>query len=103
MQVATLEARVEQLTQALGAFSGYRTLWLAPDQELVHAEPELELEEEGYRYVATLMQPDRDALTEALLRVLPLEGTRPAPMAPSRVGWELTVEPDTSVGNLVPA
>ena len=103
MQVATLEARVEQITQALGAFSGFRTLWLSPDQDVVHAEPEMELEEEGYQYVATLMQPNRDAVTEALLRVLPIEGTRPAPAAPARVGWELTVEPDRTVGNLVPA
>ncbi len=104
MQVVVLESRVEQLTEALAAFSGHRTLWLSPELDIIHAEPEYELEDEGYVYVATLMRPDRETLTAALLRVVQVEGslTVSRPTLPRRVGWELTAEPEL-VGELVPA
>lgn len=59
---------VADLVHQLRAFHGYRTLWLQPDGMLLHAEPDDELEDLGYRYVATLMRPGPEALAEALTR-----------------------------------
>ena len=65
---------VPDLVRQLRAFHGYRTLWLDEQQQsLVHAEPDEELENLGFRYVATLMRPGPEALAEALARV----GVRP--------------------------
>ena len=59
---------VVDLVQQLRAFHGHRTVWLDADGSLVHAEPDEELEDLGYRYVATLMRPGPEALAEALGR-----------------------------------
>jgi len=78
---------VADLVHQLRAFHGYRTLWLDPRGEsLLHAEPEDELEAEGYRYVATLMRPSPEALAEALGRAgISME---PTPVAEaSAPGW----------------
>ncbi len=73
MQVQAFERRVEELIVELAQFSGHRTVWLDPRGALCHSEPELELEGEGYAYLGTLMQPDRDTLTAALAPRIPLE------------------------------
>ena len=58
---------VADLVAQLRAFHGYRTLWVDDGHtEIVHAEPEEELEALGYRYVATLMRPGPEVLAEAL-------------------------------------
>jgi hypothetical protein len=77
MQVQAFERRVEELIVELASFSGYRTLWLDRDNRICHAEPEHELEDEGFLYLATLMQPGRDTLTEALAPRVPLELPNP--------------------------
>ena len=81
MDVVTLQQQVEQLTHALRSFSGHRTLWRSPSGEMVHAEPELELEDEGFVYIATLFQPDRDTVTAALIGAVAMEPT-------VDVGWD---------------
>jgi hypothetical protein len=73
MQVQAFERRVEELILELAQFSGYRTIWLDPRGLLCHTEPDEELEAEGYGYLATLMRPDREGLTEALAPRIPLE------------------------------
>jgi hypothetical protein len=57
-----LETRIEALLGDLAEYHGYRTLWLDPQGELLHAEPDDMLEELGFEYVATLMRPTRDEL-----------------------------------------
>jgi hypothetical protein len=57
---------VADLVHQLRAFHGYRTLWIEPTGLVMHAEPDEELEDLGYRYVATLMRPGPEALAEAL-------------------------------------
>lgn len=74
MEVGDFEAQVQQLVSTLGSFNGHRSIWLAQDGELWHAEPEDDLHDEGCRYVATLMQPTHEELTAALLPAVPLEG-----------------------------
>jgi hypothetical protein len=76
MLLSLLEKRVDELVGDLAGYHGYRTLWLDPHGEIVHAEPDDMLEELGYDSIATLMQPDRDQLTVALLRRIPIEGDR---------------------------
>jgi hypothetical protein len=66
-----IEQRIASLQRELGQYFGHRTLWVDDDGTIVHAEPELELEAVGWRYVATLMRPDRETLTAALMRVMP--------------------------------
>lgn len=66
---------VPDLVRQLRGFHGYRTLWLDGGGRVVHAEPEFELEDEGYRYIATLMRPGPEQLAEALGRA----GVRTAP------------------------
>ena len=77
MQVQAFERRVEELIVELASFSGYRTLWLDREGLICHCEPDYELEDEGYAYLATLMQPDRDTLTEAIAHRVPLELPNP--------------------------
>lgn len=96
MDVDTLQFEVEQLTAALQSFGGYRSVWRSPAGELVHAEPELELELEGYRLLATLMRPDRDAVTAAVMAADPV---RPLVESDIGVGWDHTGTP----AELVPA
>lgn len=73
MQVQAFERRVEELIIELAQFAGYRTVWLEPSGKICHSEPDEELEVEGYAYLATVMRPDRDALTEALAPRIALE------------------------------
>jgi hypothetical protein len=83
---------VADLVRQLRAFHGYRTLWLDQRRQgLLHAEPDLELEDEGYHYVATLMQPGPEELAEALARV----GFRPAPAETTvpELPWSAVSEP----------
>lgn len=61
-----LETRIEALLGDLAEYHGYRTLWLDPQGELRHAEPDDMLEELGFGYVATLMRPTRDELLAVL-------------------------------------
>jgi hypothetical protein len=59
--------RIECLVTQLRAFGGYRTLWLREaDGEVVHTEPDEELEHLGHRYLATVWSPDADALGRIL-------------------------------------
>jgi len=92
MDVHTLQTEVEQLTAALASFCGFRSVWRGPNGELVHSEPDDELEREGYRLLATLMRPDRDTVTAALIAGQPM---RPR----VELGWEC----DAAPAELVPA
>ncbi len=83
---------VADLVQQLRAFHGHRTLWLDEARgQLMHAEPEEELEALGYRYIATLMRPGPEALAEALGRA----GIQPEPMTVEVTppGWLPRPEP----------
>jgi hypothetical protein len=77
MLLSMLEKRVDELVGDLAGYHGYRTLWLDRHGGIVHAEPDDMLEELGYDLVATLLQPDRDQLTDALLRRITVESDRP--------------------------
>lgn len=77
MQLAVLEARVDELVSDLAAYSGHRTLWLDPGGDIVHSEPDEELEDRGFAYVATLFQPSRDELNAAVLKRIPVELDEP--------------------------
>lgn len=84
---------VVDLVRQLRAFDGYRTLWVDPKgTQLLHAEPDELLEDEGYRYVATLMRPGPEALAEALRRA----GLRVGSVSSASVsgmGWSGVVGP----------
>lgn len=84
---------VVELVRQLRAFHGYRTLWVDPHgTQILHAEPEDELEDLGYRYVATLMRPGPEVLAEALGRAgIRLAATTHADA--SAVGWSGVVGP----------
>lgn len=65
------EAQLEALASQLRAFNGYRTLWMEESPtgataQVVHTEPDVELEAHGYRYVATVLAPSADALGSLL-------------------------------------
>lgn len=65
------EAQLEALASQLRAFNGYRTLWIEEGPgdatgQVVHTEPEVELEADGYRYVGTVLAPSVDALASML-------------------------------------
>lgn len=84
---------VADLVRQLRAFHGYRTLWVDPQgAEICHAEPDEELEAEGYRYVATLMRPGPEVLAEALGRAGVRVPVAASPSAPG-VGWSGVVGP----------
>jgi hypothetical protein len=96
MELGDLETKMEQLVSTLQAFCGHRSIWIAQDGELWHAEPEDDLQELGCRYVATLMQPTREELTAAVLPLIPIEG-----VARMRVGrWS---NPDLDAAGLAAA
>jgi len=59
---------VADLVHQLRAFHGHRTVWIEPTGLVMHAEPDEELEDLGYRYVATLMRPAPEELAEALVK-----------------------------------
>jgi len=72
----TLENEVEDLCVQLRGFSGYRTVWIAGDGALWHAEPDEMLEELGHRYVGTFFRPGADELCEAVAQCLPVRAAR---------------------------
>lgn len=76
MLLSMLEKRVDELVGDLACYHGHRTLWLDSHGGIVHGEPDDMLEELGYDYLATLFQLDREQLTCALLRVVPVEPDR---------------------------
>jgi hypothetical protein len=76
MQVPPLHAQVTTVVRELGQYHGYRTVWIDQHGHLCHSEPEEELEHRGYHYVATLMRPDEDALSEAVSRFATLHPER---------------------------
>jgi hypothetical protein len=67
-------AAVEALCSELAVFSGYRSLFVDRHGHLWHVEPDVELEEEGFRHVATLMRPTPELLVSLLtgLRLVPV-------------------------------
>jgi hypothetical protein len=79
MLLSMLEKRVDELVGDLAGYHGHRTLWLDSQGQILHSEPDDMLEEHGYDYVATLFQPDREQLTCALLRMVPVEADRATP------------------------
>ncbi len=96
MLLSMLEKRVDELVGDLACYQGHRTLWLDQDQGIVHAEPDDMLDELGfaYIYIATVFQPNRDQLTAALLRSVPVELDRvaasAAPVRPARLAAPAT-------------
>ncbi len=66
-----LERSLEEIYRGLSACGGYRSIWLDRQGGLHHSEPELELEEEGLRFLACVMRPSREDLTDLLLRMMP--------------------------------
>lgn len=64
---ARTQERLLALASQLRAFNGHRTVWIDDATgDVVHTEPEAELEGRGYRYVATLLAPSEDELALAL-------------------------------------
>ena len=95
MAAQTLPERIDALARELALFHGYRTLWIDLHGDLLHAEPDEELEGRGYVYVATLLRPEADAIAEAVARHLSLA---PAPSA--ALAWS---PPEAALASLVPA
>lgn len=77
MQLAALESRINELVYELAEYRGFRTVWLGEQGELIHSEPEDMLELRGFTYVATLFRPSREDLTQAALRMVPVELDEP--------------------------
>ena len=68
MVLAPLDPEAATLVSELQTFNGCRTVWLDPRGRLWHAEPEEELESEGFRYVATVFRPGVEELCAAVAR-----------------------------------
>jgi hypothetical protein len=85
---------VADLVHQLRAFHGYRTVWIEPTGLLMHAEPDEELEDHGYRYVATFLRPGPEELAEALMRAGVILTALPAEASGS--GWVGVVEAVTA-------
>lgn len=94
-----LETRIEALLGDLAEYHGYRTLWLDPQGELLHAEPDDMLEELGFDYVATLMRPTRDEL----LTVLRAQGLVAGASAGEHNELEISLELDLPTARSKPA
>ncbi len=77
MDARRIVETIPQIVADLRAYHGYRTLWLDLGGRLVHAEPDEELEDEGFLYVGTFLRPDVEALTEALGRYVALSTASP--------------------------
>jgi hypothetical protein len=78
---AVVDATAVSLWSGLMSHHGHRTVWLAADGTFLHTEPEVELEDEGMAYVATLLRPDLDELNAAMRRAV------------ARMDREVAVEP----------
>jgi hypothetical protein len=77
MQLASLESRIDELVLELRQFNGHRTVWLNEDGDLIHSEPDDMLEVRGFQYITTLFRPNRDELTCAVLKRVPVELDEP--------------------------
>jgi hypothetical protein len=86
---------VADLVHQLRAFHGYRTVWIEPTGLLMHAEPDEDLEDLGYRYVATLMRPAPEALAEALVKA-GVVLTQPVPSEAANDAWIGVIEAITA-------
>ena len=77
---ASLAAHLDALVTQLRVFCGHRTLWIDDATgRLVHAEPDDELDDRGFRYVGTVMAPGRDELTALIAgRFQPIAPALPA-------------------------
>lgn len=74
---------LQALASQLRVFGGYRTLWLDEQRhQVLHTEPDEELEAQGLLYIDTVMHPDAETLA-VLLGVVPTNDVEPAvvPMA----------------------
>ncbi len=98
MQLATLESRIDELVIELRQFNGHRTVWLDESGELIHSEPEDMLEVRGFQYITTMFRPNREELTCAVLKLVPVELDEPIRRAMAR--WEAPAVLDAA---LVPA
>ncbi len=63
---AYVERRLHPLAADLAGYNGFRALWFDHGGELVHSEPEDELELLGWTLVAVVMRPDVDCLRRHL-------------------------------------
>jgi hypothetical protein len=86
MQLAALEARIDELVIELRQYNGHRTVWLSESGELIHSEPEDMLEVRGFAYITTMWWPTRDELTSAVLKHVPVELDEPVRRAIAR--WQ---------------
>lgn len=86
MQLASLESRIDELVIELHSFNGHRTVWLDEEGELIHSEPEDMLEVRGFQYITTMFRPNREELTYAVLKLVPVELDEPIRRAMAR--WE---------------
>ena len=77
---------VADLVHQLRAFHGYRTVWIEPTGLVMHAEPDEELEDHGYRYVATLLRPGPEEMADALMKA-GVVLTQPMPVDASGDAW----------------
>lgn len=77
---------VADLVHQLRAFHGHRTVWIEPTGLVMHAEPDEELEDHGYRYVATLLRPGPEELADALMKA-GVVLTQPMPADASGDAW----------------
>ncbi|MEM6996193.1 MAG: hypothetical protein AAF721_37145 [Myxococcota bacterium] len=68
---------LQALASQLRVFGGYRTLWLDEARhQVVHSEPDEELEGEGLLYIDTVMHPGAETLA-VLLGVVPTAESEP--------------------------
>lgn len=65
--MVSLAPQVARLVEELAQYHGYRTLWLDRRGQLCHAEPEDEYEDIGYAYVATVLRPSAEELSQTLV------------------------------------
>jgi hypothetical protein len=86
MQLAALESRIDELVLELRQYNGHRTLWLDELGDLIHSEPDDMLEVRGFQYITTMFRPDREDLTCAVLKLIPVELDEPIRRAMAR--WE---------------
>lgn len=77
---AFVERRLHPLADALQQHHGYRALWLDHSSNLVHSEPEDELERLGWTLVAVVMRPDIEELRQ---RIAPFIAPEPVGCVPA--------------------
>jgi hypothetical protein len=99
MLLAALESRIEEIVSELAQYHGYRTVWLAENGHLLHAEPDDMLELRGFLCIATVLRPSCDELTAAALKIVAVEHDAPMRLAMAR--WEAPIS--SFERNLIPA